>query len=232
MGIQKRTLSQHDRDMISGNVNQKRTLSQHDRDRISDKVSAFTESMQKLDGTMSNLDQQMDELSRKRPVTTGNKQFSLRYNGHNVYVTYDDGRDIMQIQTTGDVDDALRAEIQFRIDNDYTPVAIGHNTSLAIVFNARTWFGNCGKSLEFGANSEVVVYSGSLFNRKYTVEVDGVTVYMVIIENMLSASGYTSMFLETLPDDTKIIMRKILEGLKTLDIAEEHHLAALDILNK
>ena len=95
-------------------------------------------------------------------------------------------------------------------------------------FHARDWRGNPGDPLELTENSRVSVAKGGLFNRKYTVEVDGVTVYMLKLEELIERYWILEQLdvvAENMDAVERRTMKEIIKGLKALKIAENHHLS-------
>ena len=166
--------------------------------------------------------------------------------GNFVEVTFNDASDL-SIKTKGSLDSALMEEVKrhvrLQLEGKETNV-LNTKETYAVeeptrqrppMFWSRTWRGERKDPLDFTPESKVTVSGPSMLNRKYNVEVDGVTVFMRKIEATMErrhqAGGEAlGIFVKTLTDDEKVIMQKIFDGLKDLDYIEEHHIAAQDLL--
>ncbi len=222
-------------------------------DTLGRKVDDLLESdMGSLDESMAELDRKMAELDRKlnkKPAKRKHKM-TFKHNGERVVVRFNDENDI-QIQTSGDLDNELMEEIRLRIREDGgVPTdkpsrprsktqadaedAIRDLRRMAGTamrrgvpwFSARNWKGGRGKPLEFTADSRVAVSTGGMFGRKYTVEVDGTTVYMLKAEEMMERCwrrGDLNLLVESWTEDERAIMLQILGILSKSGIAERHH---------
>ena len=166
--------------------------------------------------------------------------------GNFVEVTFNDSSDL-SIRTEGDLDSALMEEVKRHVRlqlEDKEPNVLNTKETYVVeeptrqrppMFWSRTWRGERKDPLDFTPESKVSVSGPSMLNRKYNVEVDGVTVFMRKIEATMErrhqAGGEAlGIFVKTLTDDEKVIMQKIFDGLKDLDYIEEHHIAAQDLL--
>jgi len=101
------------------------------------------------------------------------------------------------------------------------------------IFYARTLFGGQGKPIRFHEGSKVLVSGHNLFGRKYEVEIGGKTIYTPFLESYMERCqkhGVLDYFVEKRSDDEKVILKKIMECLVTLKIAEPHHLKILELL--
>ena len=90
----------------------------------------------------------------------------------------------------------------------------------------RTWRGERGKPLEIRPDARVSVSVGGMFGRKYTVEVDGKTLYFIKLEELMErywARGDLDILVESFSEEEKPIILQVLQLLKASGIAETHH---------
>ena len=167
--------------------------------------------------------------------------------GNLVEVTFNSPSDL-SIRTEGSLDTELMEEVKRHVRAQLErkdPINVLHAKETYEVEEptrerspllwTRSWRGDKKDPLDFSPTESKVTVSGpSMLNRKYNVEVDGTTIYIVKIEEMMEnchRRGDLDDFVNMWTDDEKAIMRKIFEGLKTLDYIEEHHIAAQELLS-
>ncbi len=206
-------------------------------DLLGDADVTLEESMAKLDRKMRDLDTKLGNQKRR----TFRHKLSFKHNGATIKVKYNNADD-MSIHTTGDLDNGLMRIIKERIreqDHDRRPIDSIDDTIRDLqrmagtamrrgvpLLCARTWRGGRGDQLEIHPTSTVTVSVGGMFGRKYTVEIDGTTVYFVKNEEMMErcwARGDLELLIQSWTRPEAVIMLQIIELLRKSHIAEEHH---------
>lgn len=194
-----------------------------------------------LDKAMRNLDGKMKDLDRRLNMTTKKKKknkLTFEYDNATVVVRYNSVNDI-QINTTGNIDDVLMDIIRRRIREEESSKQESVPDSwetlreqyikeekVHTAFSARTWRGERGAPLDIEEGAHVSVSGHSMFGRKYTVEINGTTVYMVKIEELMERywrNEQLSIFIDYWSPIEREVMGKIIDGLRHLNIIEEHH---------
>jgi hypothetical protein len=88
--------------------------------------------------------------------------------------------------------------------------------------------------LDFTPESKVTVAGHSMLGRKYEVAVDGTTIYILKIEEMMEnchQRGDLNVFVDGWTEDEKAIMDKVIDGLEALEIIEDHHKAVRELIS-
>ena len=217
--------------------------------------SKLAEDLEKVKGDLERAKKRSKSRSSVQ-ITTGSKRsrkpnkLTFDYKGEKVTVHYANANDV-QIVTSGDVDAELMAEVKRRIKEkkqssrqrrvrDWPKPRTRsqheavYQTQPAVLFWTRNWKGEKKEPLKFTPESKVAVSGKSMLGRKYTVEVDGTTIYMLKFEELMERChhrGDLDAYVRSWSDDEKAIMRKILASLDALKISEDHHRAAAKLLS-
>jgi hypothetical protein len=191
----------------------------------------------------------------------GNATFSIGNTGknHKHYIKLKDAEDNitevtfnnpsdLSIRTDGDINPALVKEIKHHIRQqlkEKDPINVLHTTETYHVeepvhaprhtgFWSRTWRGERKEPIDIPSDAHVTVSGPSMLNRKYNVEVDGTTIYIRKIEEMIEnchRRGDLDTFVNGWTDDEKAMMLKVFNGLEALEIIECHHEAARKLIS-
>jgi hypothetical protein len=101
------------------------------------------------------------------------------------------------------------------------------------LFHFRTLLGGKGDPIALRTDASVAVSGRNMFGRKYTVKIDGNAMYVPKIELHLKYCFDDDRLVELVEsrtDEEKQALKKLLEGLIALKIAEEHHTKLIELL--
>ena len=212
-------------------------------------------SSRKLDDEMAQLDRKMEKLDKDIRTKSKARKHKFSFTdtrGNKITVRHNGTTDNVQIESDGDFDmgtmEEVHAQIRERMSpkqkrvrdwppppgvEDYVPERGKYALEPRPAFYKRTWRGDSGDPLECTADSRVTVAGGGMFGRKYTVEVDGTTVYMLGLERIMeeNCTEILTEFFRSWSDGERAVMVKILTGLDKVGIAESHHHEAKAILS-
>jgi len=101
------------------------------------------------------------------------------------------------------------------------------------LFHYRTLLGGKGDPPALRTDASVTVSASNMFGRKYTVEIDGNAMYVPKIELHLKYcfdDDRLAELVESRTEEERQVLKKLLEGLVALKIAEEHHIKLIQLL--
>lgn len=213
-------------------------------------MDALDRAMESLDDAMESLDDKLDAIGERSKKKRGQRIRFTDKSGAKVTVDHDGSSDNMSIRTDGDIDLELINEIRQRIRGESKwdkmkprstarPRTRRQHESAAGMkrpwFWSRNWRGEPKEPIELRPDAHVAVATGGMFGRKYTVEIDGTTVYMLKIEELMAryyGDNLVQTFVASLEDNERTILKKIIDGLQKLGIAEKHHIEISSKLGK
>jgi len=168
--------------------------------------------------------------------------------GNFIEVTFNSPSDL-SIKTEGNLDSELISEIKRHVRQQLRvkePNVLRTKETYEVeeptskrspLLWTRSWRGDKKDPLDFSpTESKVTVAGHSMLGRKYEVAVDGTTIYIVKIEEIMErrhqvGGDALDIFVESWTDDEKAIMLKVFDGLEALEIIEEHHEAARKLIS-
>jgi len=171
-----------------------------------------------------------------------------------IVVTFNDENSYAVTSNTGSVpnSDEVKRHIRNHLKKTPTPTPpkmpenetvyeheLSHRANLSLareqnpIFWSRTWTGGKKESIEINKDSKVTISGHNMFGRKYEVTVDGTAIHVPNVEGyMFHNYRYNNLdaFVEMCTDEEKEILRKIIDGLIALKIAETHHTELKELL--
>ena len=168
--------------------------------------------------------------------------------GNFIEVTFNNPADLA-IRTEGTIDTHIMEEVKRHIrqqlsDKNSTNVPPTKEThgveeptrKRSPLLWTRSWRGERKNPLDpfSPTESKVTVAGHSMFGRKYEVAIDGTTIYIVKIEEMMEnchRRGDLDTFVDMWTDEEKAIMLKVFNGLEALEIIEDHHKAVRELIS-